>query len=135
MIKSFDEFAGSETFLNHFLIYQNMDISKILNRRVTAKSLLRMMGSVIVLWLIKRKAMHGYAIIKEMKDMGFYHFTPSKAYPLLKFMHSKKLIKKTKKGRRYIYSITDKGRKMLNLAKKWFRKGKKVDFFREMIGC
>ncbi len=113
-----------------------MDISKLAHKgKFSPKRMLKLMGSVIVLWLIKNKKRHGYALIKEMKDMGFKHFTPARAYPLLKFMHNQGWIGKRKEGRKIVYYITKRGRSILEASKKWFRTGKKNEFFKEMIGC
>lgn len=112
-----------------------MDISKFRYKKFRPSLILKLMRSIIVLWLIKNKERHGYELIKEMKNMGFIHFTPAKAYPLLKFMYSNGWIERERRDRRIIYHITKKGRQVLQKSKIWFRKGRKREFFKEMIGC
>ncbi len=90
--------------------------------RATVKGLSR----VIILWLISRKKMSGYAVIKEIYRLTDFKFTSGIIYPLLYELEEKGLIKGEwiQKGRRNIkyYSITEKGEKVLNSLRKLFDK-------------
>lgn len=89
---------------------------------------------VMLLWLINRESKHGYAIIKDMEEMGFESFKASRVYPVLSFLCRSGLLSKNKRDRKIYYSITKKGKKMLDYFKKWIRHGKMGEFFKEMIG-
>ena len=89
---------------------------------------------VMLLWLISKESKHGYAIIKDMEDMGFESFKASRVYPVLSFMCKNGLLTKHKKERKIYYSITEKGKAMLEYFKKWIRHGKTGLFFKEMVG-
>ena len=89
---------------------------------------------VMLLWLIGKESKHGYAIIKDMEEMGFGSFKASRVYPVLSFMCKNGLLSKKKKERKIYYSITEKGKGMLEYFKRWIRHGKMGEFFKEMVG-
>ena len=90
--------------------------------RTTVKGLSR----VIILWLVSQKPMSGYAILKEIHRLTDFKFTSGIIYPLLYELEEKKLIdgEWVQKGRRNIkyYSITEKGKSVLNSLRKLFDK-------------
>ena len=90
--------------------------------RTTVKGLSR----VIILWLLSREPMSGYAIIKEIYRLTSFKFASGIVYPLLYELEEKELIKGnwTRKGRRSIkyYSITEKGEIVLQDLRKLFDK-------------
>jgi PadR family transcriptional regulator PadR len=90
--------------------------------RTTVKGLSR----VIILWLISQNKMSGYSIIEEIHRLTNFKFTSGIIYPLLYELEEKGLIKGewVQKGRRNIkyYSITEKGRSILNKLRELFDK-------------
>ena len=95
------------------------DIEEKLVRK-TVKGLSR----VIILWLVSRKKMSGYAIIKEIYRLTDFKFTSGIIYPLLYELEEKGLIRGEwiQKGRRNIkyYSITKKGVNTLDRLRELF---------------
>ncbi len=90
--------------------------------------------TIYVLWLISKNiSNHGYAIIKQMRADGFYRIGASHIYPLLEKLEKRGYIKGKIHGKRKTYSISEKGERLLEKAKKWMRKGKKIEFFREVV--
>ncbi len=69
---------------------------------------------IVVLKTISNKELSGYDLIKEI-HLTTGHWKPSfgSIYPLLKDLHSKKLVEVKEEGRRKIYSITPLGKKAL----------------------
>ncbi|MEM3437537.1 MAG: PadR family transcriptional regulator [Nitrososphaerales archaeon] len=78
----------------------------------------------IILWLLSKKPLSGYSIIKEIKRLSGQKFHPGVIYPLLYELEKDGLItgEWTRKNGRYIknYSITDDGEKMLDKLRKIF---------------
>ena len=82
--------------------------------------------SVFLLWLISKKDMHGYEIIKTIKEEPHIpSFAASKIYPLLKELNKKGLItqKRVMQGKRArkVYSITAKGKEALQKIREFLR--------------
>ncbi|MFH1785031.1 MAG: PadR family transcriptional regulator [Candidatus Micrarchaeota archaeon] len=102
------------------------------------KQMLKHMLSTFLLWLISKKPMHGYELIKTVeKDGGFKIVTASKVYPILKSLTRKGLIdhEKQAQGRRIkkIYHITDKGKMALKRIRMClFESELKRQFLKEM---
>ena len=92
---------------------------------------------LFMLWLINRKEMHGYEIVKTLKKEGTPHPGANRIYPLLNMMLGEGLIsqKEKKDGKRVrkIYVITHKGKTMLLQGKKMFT-GLIKEFLKDMIG-
>ncbi len=92
-----------------------------------------------MLWLISKKPIHGYEIIKILKkESGFEKVGASAIYPLLGTLASGGLVKvsQSKGGLRLRkqYSITQSGRRHLAAMKAAIFDSKiRVMFFREMI--
>jgi len=90
---------------------------------------------IFLLWLIKRHEVHGYQIIKLLKDEGM-QVGASRLYPVLNAMLKDGVISQKEKrdGKRVrkVYVITLKGRKALEQGKKLF-KGIAGEFTREML--
>lgn len=88
------------------------------------KATIRGFSRVIILWLISRKPMSGYGIVKELKRLTGQKFHSGVVYPLLYELEENKLIagKWMQKGRRRIkhYSITKEGMKLLNRLRELF---------------
>lgn len=81
------------------------------------RTIIRGFSRSILLWLLDRKAMSGYLIIKEMQKITGHSFTSGAIYPLLYELENRGFIVGDwkQRGRRRIkyYSITEKGKKML----------------------
>lgn len=70
------------------------------------------------LFVLTRGPLHGYQIIKEVSEAtsNLIKPTPGTLYPMLKQLHRMKLISMHIEGRRKIYSLTDKGWRVLRCA-------------------
>lgn len=83
--------------------------------------------SIFLLWLLSKKKMHGYEIMKVLQDDSMMPCRPaSKIYPLLRSLSKKGLISHSKemqgKRARKVYCITDKGKATLKKAKEFFKR-------------
>ncbi|MBU0526994.1 PadR family transcriptional regulator [Candidatus Micrarchaeota archaeon] len=105
----------------------------------TEKVFLREIFSVLLLWLISKKEVHGYELMKMLdEDGGFALVASSKIYPLLAQLTKKGLISsKTRmqgKRARKSYSITSKGLLHIKKSKKCLHESKlKSQFLMEML--
>jgi len=90
---------------------------------------------IFLLWLIEKNEVHGYQIIKILKDEGI-HVGANRLYPVLNAMLKDGVIsqKERRDGKRVrkAYAITLKGRKTLKGGKKFFR-GMIGQFTKEML--
>jgi len=74
---------------------------------------------LIVLKHLSKEKMSGYDLIKSLGESGANQPSPGYIYPLLNNLQKKKFVSVKKDGRRKIYSITEKGKKLLeNLENK-----------------
>ncbi len=102
------------------------------------KQMLKHMLSAFLLWLISKKPVHGYELIKKIeRDGGFRVVTASKLYPILKILTKQGLItqKKESQGQRVrkVYYITAHGRGVLMHIKKCLSESAlKRQFLQEM---
>ncbi|MCX8195004.1 MAG: PadR family transcriptional regulator [Candidatus Micrarchaeota archaeon] len=91
---------------------------------------------LFLLWLIKKKEMHGYEIMKTLKEDGMRPIGSSRIYPLLKCMMQEGLISQIEKnqGKRVkkIYVLTKRGKNELMAGKRMF-KGLVREFVEEML--
>ncbi|MFA4820535.1 MAG: PadR family transcriptional regulator [Candidatus Aenigmatarchaeota archaeon] len=67
-----------------------------------------------ILWLLSRKSTHGYEIMKILSNIKKTKITQGTLYPTLQALEGRGLIKRHEEGRRSIYSITLRGRKVMN---------------------
>lgn len=81
---------------------------------------MRGMLSFLILFLLEKKPMHGQALADEIKQRKGCRPSPGTLYPALKTLKEEQLIKEIRKGRSIILSLTPKGRKVLQVAKKKF---------------
>jgi DNA-binding PadR family transcriptional regulator len=82
------------------------------------RDMIRNISKLTILWSISRKTQSGYSIIKEMERITNQHFHPGIIYPLLYKLEERGFItgewvQKGRKRTKY-YSITDKGKEVLN---------------------
>ncbi len=98
------------------------------------KDIIKRVSRVFILWLILKKPRSGYEIIKILKKEN-KRIGASSVYPILKELKKEKLVEIKENGARNkkIYSITKKGKKKIEDAKKKIKKGLKGEFLREMI--
>ncbi len=95
--------------------------------------------SLFVLWMISKNEIHGYEIIKLIKEDPVIHTVPSsKIYPILAGLCRKGLItyRKAASGKRTrkIYHITEKGKIFLGKIKEHFRSSPlMVEYTKEML--
>ncbi|HLD60158.1 MAG TPA: helix-turn-helix transcriptional regulator [Candidatus Bilamarchaeaceae archaeon] len=116
-------------------ISPKIEISDILKnfKHVPSEMFKRM--SLFVLWLISKRKVHGYELIKWLQSEGI-PASASRLYPLLNQMLAEDLIsqKEEKDGRRIkkIYRLTSKGKNKLKNGKNLFS-GLFGEFLKEMI--
>lgn len=73
-----------------------------------------------ILWLLSRKRMHGEEIATEIGKRRGEKPKPGTLYPALKELKEIGLIKGEKKGKLITYSLTEKGRKSVSNATRYF---------------
>lgn len=83
--------------------------------------------SLFLLWMISRKAQHGYEIIKTLRDdPSMPDIAASRIYPILRALSRKGLISQRKvmqgKRARKVYYIMPKGKEILKKARDHIRK-------------
>ncbi|MBI2543467.1 MAG: PadR family transcriptional regulator [Candidatus Aenigmarchaeota archaeon] len=81
---------------------------------------MRGMLSFLILFLLSKKPMHGQGIADEIKKRKGIKPSPGTIYPALKVLHEADLIKESKSGKILTYTLTRKGRMVLNESKKKF---------------
>ncbi len=92
--------------------------------------LMRSFLKIIILWIISKERIHGYEIIKKMKEgvdddikkKGFVEPGPNRIYPILQELEKKKLIEGDweLQGKRKVkyYEITQKGINTIEIIRK-----------------
>lgn len=75
-----------------------------------------------ILWLLSKKKMHGEDIAREIEKRRGEKPKPGTLYPALKEMKEHGLIKGEKKGKLIVYSLTEKGKKSVIQAARYFCK-------------
>jgi DNA-binding PadR family transcriptional regulator len=120
-----------------------MDISDIMNgahdRPHLAKSIervARVKFSIFLLWLISKKAVHGYDIIKALKsEPAMSEMAASRIYPILAELSGRGLIscRRVMQGKRAkkLYRLTPQGRSRLGQAKTYIRSNRMMVAFME----
>lgn len=108
--------------------------------RRAAMDMIRKKAVVFLLWLLSKKEMHGYDIIKALESEPMLRISPKPAmvYPVLNGLCRKKLLccRLLKEGKREkkIYRTTKKGREYVKMARKEYEKsGLLRQFIREMV--
>lgn len=91
-----------------------------------------------LLWLISKKPIHGYELIKLLKtESGFSNLGPGHVYPLLRELKTRGYLRSSsqKGGRKKLsYSITSSGKKQLAFLRSIvYQKGLRSEYFKEMI--
>ncbi len=92
-----------------------------------------------LLWIISKKKIHGYQIIKILKqEAGFMNIGSAHIYPLLSEMlkHNLLEVKESLEGKRKkkFYSLTPLGKKhLVHMKKIMFKSGLRSEFFRQMV--
>ncbi len=115
------------------------EIKRIERMRIEqlGKFMIKKFLAVFILWLLKKRRMHGYEIIKTLQKDGMHRATPSNVYPILNSMEKRGYleVKECKEGKRRkkYYKTSLKGRAVLMACKKWFARGLKKEFFKEMV--
>lgn len=66
-----------------------------------------------ILWLLSRKATHGYSLMKSLSEIRKTRMTQGTLYPTLQRLEEMKLIRRNTKGRKFVYNITIKGKKVM----------------------
>ncbi len=104
-----------------------------------SKHVMKHLLPTFVLWLISKRPLHGYEIIKMLESAsGLRMLDANKLYPLLKSLTRQGLVshemKMTGKRARKTYRITAKGREMLARAKECIANNTlKREFLKEMV--
>jgi len=66
-----------------------------------------------ILWLLSKKPMHGYLLMKNLDELKKTKITQGTLYPALQRLEQMKLIKSKKKERTIVYHVTDLGKKAM----------------------
>lgn len=76
---------------------------------------------IYILRVLKDKAVHAYLLRREINErFGFRPGTVT-AYRVLYYLKNRGFVTKKAEGRKRVYKITDKGRKELDKAVKFYR--------------
>lgn len=67
-----------------------------------------------VLWILSRKSTHGYELMKILNNIKKTKITQGTLYPTLQSLEKRELIKRHDLDRKSVYSITAKGKKVMN---------------------
>lgn len=67
-----------------------------------------------ILWLLSRKSVHGYELMKTLTVLRGSRMTQGTLYPTIQRLEELGLITPDKQERKIIYHITDKGRQVMN---------------------
>lgn len=70
---------------------------------------------LLVLMALRRRAMHGYEVAKEISRMfgGFYEPSPGAVYPTLQWLEDEGLVRSEVVEGRRVYSLTEAGERYL----------------------
>lgn len=108
--------------------------------RDLVRATIRGFSRAVILWLVSKKPISGYKIVKEMEILTGQNLHSGVIYPLLYELEKDGFItgEWTQKGRRRIkyYSITEKGAQMLNQLRQRFEMPVKEvlkDFIKETL--
>ncbi len=89
------------------------------------KATLRGFNRAVILWLVSKKTMSGYSVVKEMQRLTGQKFHQGVVYPLLYEQEKNGLIKGTwvQRGKVRIknYEITERGTQLLSHLREVFR--------------
>lgn len=94
----------------------------------------------LVLYVLREKPLHGYAIMKKISMLfdNVYVPSPGVLYPTLQLLEEMGLIESTRHGRRKVYSLTPSGRKLIEENRRevedFIRKARYVRRFVEETG-
>lgn len=96
------------------------------------ESFLRGLERPLILWLLSKKPLHGYGLIKELRDCVGIKVKPSMLYPFLHNLEAAGFIvgnwvKEDGRNIKYYY-LTSRGEKLLRDVRNFFKKT-----LREMI--
>lgn len=83
---------------------------------------MRGMLAFLILWLLGKGPSSGQELAGEIGRRKGARPNPGTIYPALKALRNKGLIKGERKGRSIAYTLTDKGRGELGLARRHFRR-------------
>jgi len=101
------------------------------------RMMMKKMGMLFVLWLVKRKRMKAYDAMKMMRDGGMPFATANRIYPLFSLMEKEGLVKGKKipgdrrGGKEYF--ITVKGKQLLALCREHMCGGLLGEYLRYMV--
>ena len=101
------------------------------------KAMFRGISRAVILWLLNKQSMSGYAILKEMRRLTGQRVHSGVVYPLLYELEEKGLVagEWIHRGRRRVkrYSITESGKMLLQRLRKLFRMPVK-EVLKDLIG-
>ncbi|MCX6768915.1 MAG: PadR family transcriptional regulator [Candidatus Micrarchaeota archaeon] len=107
------------------------------SKGTAGRMMMKKMGMLFVLWLIKKKPMKAYDAMKLVREDGMPFATANRIYPLFSFMEKEGLVR----GKRIAgdrrggkeYFITVKGEGLLRACKKRFCGGLMGEYIRDMV--
>ena len=76
--------------------------------------------SFLILFLLSKKSMSGQELAKEIEKRKGDKPSPGTIYPALKSLNKSGLLKEKKQGKSIVYSLTEKGKRNLKMAKEIF---------------
>lgn len=66
-----------------------------------------------ILWLLNRKSTHGYELMKNLNSLKKTKVTQGTLYPTLQRLEELGLVSRKEEKRKVVYSLTQKGRKVM----------------------
>jgi len=80
----------------------------------------------VILWLLSKKPMHGYGLIKELRRLTGRKLKPSMIYPFLHWLEKKgfavsRWVEEDGRSIRY-YFLTERGEILLNSLRDFFKR-------------
>ncbi|MDD2655407.1 MAG: PadR family transcriptional regulator [Candidatus ainarchaeum sp.] len=108
-----------------------------MHKSAPAGRVMRRIGMLFVLWLIRRKPMKAYDAMKTMREDGMPFATANRIYPLFSSMEKEGLVKGKrisgdKRGGKQ-YFITIKGKDLLAFCREHMRSGLLGEYLRDMV--
>ncbi len=66
------------------------------------------------LWILSSDPTHGYDLMKKLNDIKKTKITQGTLYPTLQRLEDRQLIRSHREGRKTVYCITQKGKKVMD---------------------
>jgi len=108
-----------------------------MGKGTAGRIMMKKMGMLFVLWLIRKKPMKAYDAMKMMRDDGMPFATANRIYPLFAYMEKEglirgKMVAGDKRGAKK-YSITKRGTELLKTCREMLSRGMLGEYLRDMV--